>query len=111
MYILTYPYVFLLCNYKDAINMMMMMNNEIHKYPTRNNSNLHLPTINLAKFYKGPYISGTKAFNHLPQYLKLMVSDIKRFKTSLKRFLYHNSFYSVKEYYELNEVKSCKLEN
>jgi hypothetical protein len=80
-------------------------NNEIHKYPTRNNSNLHLPTINLAKFYKGPYISGTKAFNHLPRYLKLMVSDYKRFKTSLKRFLYHHSFYSVQEYYELNEDK------
>jgi hypothetical protein len=35
-------------------------NNKIHKYTTRNNSNLHLPTINLTKFYKGPYISGTK---------------------------------------------------
>ena len=51
------------------------------------------------------YISGTKAFNHLPQYLKLLVSDVKRFKISLKRFLYHHSFYSVKEYYEHNEDK------
>ena len=80
-------------------------NNEIHRYSTRNNSNLHLPTINLSKFYKGPYISGTKAFNHLPRYLKLLVSDVKRFKISLKRFLYHHSFYSVKEYYEHNEDK------
>ena len=38
-------------------------NNEIYKYSTRNNLNLHLPTINLSKFYKGPYILGTRAFN------------------------------------------------
>jgi hypothetical protein len=80
-------------------------NNKIHKYTTRNNSNLHLPTINLTKFYKGPYILGTKAFNHLPQYLKLLVNDIKCFKKSLKRFLYHHSLYSIKEYYERNEDK------
>jgi len=38
-------------------------NREIHKYITRNNSN-HLPTLNITKFYKGPYILGSKAFNH-----------------------------------------------
>jgi hypothetical protein len=80
-------------------------NNKIHKHSTRNNTNLHLPTVNLSKFYKGPYISGTKAFNHLPQYLKLLVNDAKCFKISLKRFFYHNSFYSVKEYYKHNEDK------
>ena len=41
-------------------------NNEIYKYSTRNNLNLHLPIINLSKFYKGPSISGTRAFNQLP---------------------------------------------
>jgi hypothetical protein len=80
-------------------------NNKIHKYTTRNNSNLHLPTVNLTKIYKGPYIVGTKAFNHLPQYLKLLLNDVKCFKTSLKRFLYHHSFHSIKEHYEHNEDK------
>ena len=35
-------------------------NNEIHKYKTRNNNNLHLPVANLSKFNKGAYISGTE---------------------------------------------------
>ena len=42
-------------------------NNEIHKYKTRNNNNLHRPIANLSKFNKGAYISGIKVFNHLPQ--------------------------------------------
>ena len=80
-------------------------NSEIHNYSTRNNANLHMPTVNLSKFHKGPFISGTKAFNHLPRYLKLLSCHVKCFKISLKRFLYQHSFYSVKEYYELNEDK------
>ena len=46
-------------------------NNEIHKYNTRNNNNVHPALANLTKFSKGPYISGIKVFNHLPQDLKL----------------------------------------
>jgi hypothetical protein len=41
-------------------------NKEIHTFKTWNNSNLDLPTVNITKFYKGPYISGSKASNHLP---------------------------------------------
>ena len=80
-------------------------NNEIYKYATRNNANLHLPTVNLSKFYKGLHSAGTRAFNHLPRYLKLLVNDVKCFKISLKRFLYHHSFYLVKEYYEHSKDK------
>jgi hypothetical protein len=98
-------YIFSLILFTVDNKHLFTPNNEIHKYSTRNNSNLHLPTVNLSKFYKGPYISGTKAFNHLPRYLKLLVSDVKCFKISPKRFLYQHSFYSVKEYYEHNEDK------
>jgi hypothetical protein len=80
-------------------------NNELHKYEARNNTNLHLPTVNITKFNKGPYISGSKAFNHLPQHIKILANDMKSFKSSLKRFLYHHSFYSIEEYYEYNEEK------
>ena len=83
-------------------------NNEIHKYATRNNANLHLPTVNLSKFYKGPHTAGTRAFNHLPRYLKLLVNDVKCFKISLKRFLYHHSFYSVKNITSTVRIKTCK---
>jgi hypothetical protein len=77
--------------------------NEIHKYRTRYNNNLHLPTVNLSKFSKGAYISGVKVFNHLPQYIKALANDRKCFKSRLKRFLYHHSFYSMDEYYEYQE--------
>jgi len=63
-------------------------NNEIHKYKTRNNTNLHLPTVNITKFYKGPYISGAKAFNHLPRHIEIFANDMKSFKTSLKSILH-----------------------
>jgi hypothetical protein len=78
-------------------------NNEIHKYKTRNNNNLHLPLSNLSKFNKGAYMSGIKVFNHFPQYIKALINNQMYFKSTLKRFLYHHSFYSMNEYYEYKE--------
>jgi hypothetical protein len=77
-------------------------NNEIHQYRTRHNKDLHLPTVNLSRFKKGAYISGIKAFNHLPQYIKALVND-ECFKSTLRKFLYQHSFYSVAEYYDYQE--------
>jgi len=56
--------------------------NEIHKYNTRNNNNLHPALTNLRK-YKGPYVPDVKLFNHLPQYLKALVHYSKHFRSSL----------------------------
>ena len=53
-------------------NHLFGTNNEIHKYKTRNDNNLHRPIANLSKFNKGAYISGIKVFNHLPQYIKAL---------------------------------------
>ena len=78
-------------------------NNEIHKYDTRNNNNLHPAFTNLTKYNKEPYVSGIKVFNHLPQYLKALDHNSLHFRSSLKRFLYHHSFYSMEEYYEYKE--------
>jgi len=36
-------------------------------------------------------------------------NDMKCFKLSLKRFLCHHSFYSIEEYYEHTDDKTCKL--
>jgi hypothetical protein len=80
-------------------------NNEIHKYKTIFHNNLHLPIVNLTKFDKGAYMSGIKVFSHLPQSVKILANDGKSFKSTLKRFLYHHSFYSVHEYYQYTEDK------
>jgi hypothetical protein len=61
----------------DTVNNKYLFNtnNEIHKYRTRYNNNLHLQIANLSKFNKGAYISGAKVFNHLPQYIKSLAND------------------------------------
>jgi len=96
-------YIYSLVLYTINNKHLFDTNNEIHKYKTRNNNNLHRPKANLSKFNKGAYISGIKVFNHLPQYIKALTNDHKYFKFTLKRFLYHHSFYSMNEYYEYKE--------
>jgi hypothetical protein len=85
------------------INTQAYRYQEIHNYNTTYNNNLHPRLANLTKFNKGPYISGIKIFNQLPQYSKALVHNSKHFRYSLKRFLYHHSFYSLEEYYEYKE--------
>jgi len=55
------------------------------------------------RFNKGVYTSGIKVFNHLPHHLKALTNDLKCFKSTLKRFLCHHSFYSLNEYYTYKE--------
>jgi hypothetical protein len=82
---------------------LITANNQFQNYSTRNNNNLHPAIANLTKLKKAPYMSGIKIFNHLPQCLKSLVHNSKHFRSSLKRFLYHHSFYSLEEYYEYKE--------
>ena len=78
-------------------------NNEIHEHNTRKNNNLHPVLSNLTKFNKGPGISGIKAFNQLPHHLKALDHNSSYFRTSLKRFLHHHSFYTIDEYFEYKD--------
>jgi len=93
-------YIYSLILYTVNNKYLFNTNNEIHNYRTRYNNNLHLPTVNLSKFNKGAYISGVKFFTHLPQYIKALANDQKCYKSTLKRFSYHHSFYSMDEYKE-----------
>ena len=101
-------YIYSLVLYTINNKQLFDTNNEIHNYKTRNN-NLHRPISNLSKFNKGAYLSGIKVFNHLPQYIKALTNDHKYFKSTLKRFLYHHTFYSMNEYYEYKEEGRIKL--
>jgi hypothetical protein len=74
------------------------------EYNTRNNNNLQPALTNLTKYNKGPYVSGIKVFNHLPQCLKALDHNSLLFRSSLKRFLCHHSFYSMEEYYEYKKI-------
>jgi len=52
-----------------------------------------------ALYQKGIYYSGIKIYNHLPTAIKNLSGDKNKFKLTLKRYLLHNSFYSLEEYF------------
>jgi hypothetical protein len=71
-----------------------------HNLETRQSNNLCTPQVNLSVYQKGAYYSGVKIFNKLPSNIKNVNGNITKFKTTLKRFLYVNSFYTLEEYFE-----------
>jgi hypothetical protein len=72
-----------------------LFNSQVHKINTRQTSNLSLPTANVATHQNGVYYSGIKIYNHLPTVIKDLFGDKNKFKLALKRYLLHNSFYSL----------------
>jgi hypothetical protein len=55
--------------------------------------------------YQGEvYYMGIKVFNNLPSYIKEASSNVKKFETNLKRFLYIDSFYSIEEYFQYTSL-------
>jgi hypothetical protein len=77
------------------------VNSEIYHYATRQQSNFHQPSANLTKYQKGVCYLGAKVFNKLPSYIKEEFNNPKKFKLILKKFLNEKSFYSLQEYFEL----------
>ena len=76
-----------------------LSNSQIHKINTRQTFDLYVPTANLTVYQKGIYYSGIKIYNHLPTTIKDLSDDKNKFKLTLKRYLLHNSFYSLEEYF------------
>jgi hypothetical protein len=57
MQIMTYSqYIFSQILFTVNNKHLFTPSNEIHKYKTRNNTDLHLPTVNITKFYNGLYM-------------------------------------------------------
>jgi len=50
-------------------------------------------------YQKGVHYSGIKINNHLPLAIKDLSDDKNKFKLALKKYLSHNSFYSLEEYF------------
>ena len=55
----------------------------------------------MTKHQKGVYYLGVKVFNMLPSYIKTEFDNAKKFKVVSQTFLHENSFYSLDEYFEL----------
>jgi len=60
---------------------------------------VYVPAANLTTYQKGVYYSGIKIYNHLPTAIKDLSDDENKFKLALKRYLLHNYFYSLEEYF------------
>jgi hypothetical protein len=84
-------------------------NSEIYHIDMKQHSNLHLPLPNLTKYQKEVYYLGIKVFNVLPSYIKQRSNGPKRFKFTLKKFLYENSFYSLEEYFQALNFRKLSL--
>ena len=77
-----------------------MTNSQKHKITTWQTFDLYLPAVNLTIYQKGVYYQGIKIYNHLPKTIKDLSGDKNKFKLALKRYLLHNNFYSLKEYFD-----------
>ena len=73
-------------------------NKEKHNLDTRQRNNLYLSQTNLTIYQKGAYYSGIKIFNNLPLEIKNVAGNQKKFKITLKKFLYSYSFYTMEVY-------------
>jgi hypothetical protein len=78
-----------------------LVNSEIHHINTRQHANFHQPSVNVAKYQKGVYYLGIKVFNALPSDIKTEFNNPKKFKVVLQKCLYEKSFYSLDEYFDL----------
>ena len=77
-----------------------MTNSQMHKITTWQTFDLYIPAANLMIYQKGVYYQGIKICNHLPKTIKDLSGDKNKFKLALKRYLLHNSFCSLKEYFD-----------
>jgi hypothetical protein len=57
--------------------------------------NLHMPSMNMAKFDSRAYITVIRVFNHLLQSIRRQLDNEKCFKSVLKRFLSHEWVLSI----------------
>jgi hypothetical protein len=55
----------------------------------------------LTKYQKGVYYLGVKVFNKLPTYITEEFDNTKKFKKILQKYLNKKSFYSLQEYFDL----------
>jgi hypothetical protein len=98
-------YILLLLTFVSNNREQYFANFEIHNINTRHTNNLHLPRTHLSIYQKGVYYSGIKIHNSLPRNIKTHTDNPKTFKKAVKKFLYTNSFYSLTEFYDTNNIK------
>jgi hypothetical protein len=77
-------YIFSLLMLTIRNRTQFVIKSEIHHINTRQHTNFHLPSVNVAKYQKGVYYLGVKLFNALlPNIIWNMASEVERCNSSL----------------------------
>jgi hypothetical protein len=92
-------YIFSILLFVTKNKDQFLFNSQVHKINTRQTSDLYLPTGNMAIYQKGVYYTGIKIYSPLPTAIKDLSGDKNKFSLALKRYLLHNLFYSLEEYF------------
>jgi hypothetical protein len=74
------------------------INKDCYEIETRQHMNIHMYQVNLAKYGNGVYHMAVRIYNGLPNKLKEISDNSKKFKVKLKEFLYRNSYYTLEEF-------------
>jgi hypothetical protein len=72
---------------------------QIHDITTRHTHDLYQPTSSLLVFMNGSFNMSIKISNNLPNEIKILIHNTKKFKNRLKAFLQFYSFYTIQEYF------------
>jgi hypothetical protein len=83
---------------------MFKPNSMFYSINIRHCSDLHQPPVQLTKVQKRVYHSGIKVFNCLPNNIKSLSNDVKKFKSALKVFLLDGSFYTIQEFLDWGSI-------
>lgn len=90
-----YSLIMFVINNKEIFN----INKDCYGKDTRQNMNIHMYQVNLAKYRNGVYHMAARIYNGLPNTIKIISNNANKFKASLKEFLFVNSFYTLEEYF------------
>jgi len=96
--------IFSLLLFKVNNKNQFQINSEIHSINTRSNSDFYQLLSHLTIYSKGNFCRGIKVHNSLPPEIKYLSHNIKKFKSSLRGFLYSHSFYTLEEYFNYKAV-------
>ena len=76
------------------------MNSDPHDHDIRSGSDLKVPYCRLERSQRGPNYNAVKFFNKVPKNIRLL--PINNFKSSIRKFLAMNAFYTYQEFLNCN---------
>ena len=85
-------YIYSLMLFTVKNNHLFTPNSKIHEHRKRCSNDLHFPIANLKRYTEGPYFSAIKIYNHLPEFVKSLASDLKKFKKNPEEVLVSTRF-------------------